>query len=104
MILLIKDVYGKNKKESAFSKCRNAQEEEAVKKVTKKNLLAWGLLQMQEGKFVPTNGYMLLMNNSMPDRYMKHIRLYSGISEWVQSLAVYYAEISMNFRLTVFVS
>lgn len=54
----------------AFRKCRNAQEEESVKKVTKKNLLAWGLLQMQEGKFVPTNGYMLLTNNSMPERYM----------------------------------
>ncbi len=34
----------------ALSKCRNAQEEESVKKVTKKNLLAWGLLQIQEGK------------------------------------------------------
>ncbi|MBQ5852178.1 MAG: putative DNA binding domain-containing protein [Lachnospiraceae bacterium] len=51
----------------ALSKCRNAQEEESVKKVTKKNLLTWGLLQMQEGKVVPTNGYMLLTNNTMPE-------------------------------------
>lgn len=51
----------------ALSKCRNVQEEESVKKVTKKNLLAWGLLQMQEGKVVPTNGYMLLTNNTMPE-------------------------------------
>ena len=53
----------------ALSKCRNAQEEESVKKVIKKkkNLLTWGLLQMQEGKVVPTNGYMLLTNNTMPE-------------------------------------
>lgn len=51
----------------AISKCRNFQEEESVKKVTKKNLISWGLLQIQEGKIVPTNGYMFLTNNNMPE-------------------------------------
>ena len=51
----------------ACSNCGNAQEEKSVKKITKKNLLSWGLLQMQDGNVLPTNGYMLLTNNSMPE-------------------------------------
>lgn len=51
----------------ALNKCRSKQEEASVKKISKKNLLSWGLLQIQEGKDVPTNGYMLLANNNNPD-------------------------------------
>lgn len=51
----------------ALNKCRSKQEEESVKKISKKNLLSWGLLQIQEGKVMPTNGYMLLANNDNPD-------------------------------------
>ena len=51
----------------ALGQCRNKQEEAAVKKISKKNLLSWGLLQMQDGKVVPTNGYMLLAQNDNLD-------------------------------------
>ena len=53
--------------EYALSQCANKQEEKNVKRITKKNLLAWGLLQTQEGKVVPTNGYMLLTRNDKPE-------------------------------------
>ncbi len=51
----------------ALGQCRNKQEEASVKKISKKNLLSWGLLQMQDGKVVPTNGYMLLAQNDNLD-------------------------------------
>ena len=51
----------------ALEQCRNKQEEASVKKISKKNLLSWGLLQMQDGKVVPTNGYMLLAQNDNLD-------------------------------------
>ena len=51
----------------ALERCQNAQEKENVKRVTKKNLLAWGLLVLQDGKILPTNGYMLLTDNNIPE-------------------------------------
>ena len=53
--------------EYALSQCTNKQEEKTVKRITKKNLLAWGLLQVHEGKVVPINGFMLLTRNDMPE-------------------------------------
>lgn len=49
----------------ALSRCLTSEEKQNVKKVTKRQLLSWGLLQEQEGKIVPTNGYMLLTKNNL---------------------------------------
>lgn len=51
----------------ALSRCLTQEEKQDVKKVTKSQLLSWGLLQEQDGKIVPTNGYMLLAKNDMPE-------------------------------------
>ena len=40
----------------ALSRCLTLEEKQNVKKVTKNQLLSWGLLQEQDGKMVPTNG------------------------------------------------
>lgn len=49
----------------ALSRCLTPEEKQNVKKVTKNQLLSWGLLQEQDGKMVPTNGYMLLNQNDL---------------------------------------
>ena len=44
----------------ALSRCLTAEEKQSVKRITKIQLLSWGLLQEKEGKLYPTNGYLLL--------------------------------------------
>lgn len=44
----------------AISRCLTVEEKQSVKRVTKMQLLSWGLLQEKEGKVYPTNGYLLL--------------------------------------------
>ena len=44
----------------ALSRCLTTEEKQSVKRVTKNQLLSWGLLQEKEGKVYPTNGYLLL--------------------------------------------
>lgn len=51
----------------ALSRCLTPEEKQNVKKVTKNQLLSWGLLQEQDGKIVPTNGYMLLTQNDLQE-------------------------------------
>ena len=51
----------------ALSRCLTPEEKQNVKKVTKNQLLSWGLLQEQDGKMVPTNGYMLLNQNDLQE-------------------------------------
>ena len=50
-----------------ISRCLIPEEKQNVKKVTKNQLLSWGLLQEQDGKMVPTNGYMLLNQNDLQE-------------------------------------
>ena len=47
----------------ALNRCLTAEEKQSIKRVTKNQLLAWGLLQEKEGKTYPTNGYLLLSKN-----------------------------------------
>lgn len=51
----------------ALNRCLTAEEKQSVKKVTKMQLLAWGLLQEKEGKIYPTNGYLLLSPNHIQE-------------------------------------
>ena len=44
----------------ALDRCLTTEEKQSVKRVTKMQLLSWGLLQEKEGKIYPTNGYLLL--------------------------------------------
>ncbi len=46
--------------EYAVSRCLTTEEKQSVKRVSKRQLLSWGLLQEREGKICPTNGYLLL--------------------------------------------
>lgn len=50
----------------ALMKCQTNEERNAVKRVSQKNLISWGLLERQEDKIVPTNGFMLLTENILP--------------------------------------
>lgn len=50
----------------ALKRCHTEEEKQAVKKVSKKNLISWGFLEKQEEKLVPTNGFLLLSNNTLP--------------------------------------
>lgn len=47
----------------ALNRCLTTEEKQSIKRVTKNQLLAWGLLQEKEGKTYPTNGYLLLSQN-----------------------------------------
>lgn len=47
----------------ALNRCLTTEEKQSIKRVTKNQLLAWGLLQEKEGKTYPTNGYLLLSPN-----------------------------------------
>ena len=51
----------------ALSRCLTAEEKQHVKRITKMQLLAWGLLQEKEGKLYPTNGYLLLSPNRVQE-------------------------------------
>lgn len=51
----------------ALNRCLTAEEKQSIKRVTKNQLLAWGLLQEKEGKIYPTNGYMLLSQNHIQE-------------------------------------
>lgn len=50
----------------ALMRCQTDEERNAVKRVSQKNLIAWGLLEKQEDRIVPTNGFMLLTENMLP--------------------------------------
>lgn len=50
----------------ALMRCQTQEERNAVKRVSQKNLISWGLLEKQEDKIVPTNGFMLLTENVLP--------------------------------------
>lgn len=50
----------------ALKQCQTREEQKAVKQVSQKNLISWGLLEKQENKLVPTNGFLLLTNNPFP--------------------------------------
>lgn len=50
----------------ALKQCQTREERKAVKPVSQNNLISWGLLEKQGNKLVPTNGFMLLTNNSFP--------------------------------------
>lgn len=50
----------------ALMKCQTYEERNAVKHVSQKNLLSWGLLEKHEDKLIPTNGFMLLTENMLP--------------------------------------
>lgn len=50
----------------ALNQCQTREERKAVKPVSQKNLISWGLLEKQENKLLPTNGFMLLTKNSFP--------------------------------------
>lgn len=50
----------------ALKQCQTREEQKAVKQVSQKNLISWGLLEKQENKLVPTNGFLLLANNPFP--------------------------------------
>lgn len=52
-------------KETALKNCRNEDERAAVKDVTVNQLLAWGILQQVEGKYVPTNAFALLTGSDI---------------------------------------
>ena len=47
-------------------RCQTQEERNAVKQVSQKNLISWGLLEKSEGRIVPTNGFMLLTENMLP--------------------------------------
>lgn len=51
----------------ALSRCLTTEEKQSVKRVTKMQLLSWGLLQEKEGKLYPTNGYLLLSPNHIQE-------------------------------------
>lgn len=53
--------------QNALSRCLTTEEKQSVKRVTKNQLLAWGLLQEKEGKIYPTNGYLMLSPNHTQD-------------------------------------
>lgn len=46
--------------EYAVSRCLTTEEKQSVKRVSKRQLLSWGLLLEREGKICPTNGFLLL--------------------------------------------
>ena len=48
----------------ALSRCLTTEEKQSMKRVTKRQLQSWGLLQEKDGKIYPTNGFLLLS----PDR------------------------------------
>lgn len=50
----------------ALMRCQTNEERNAVKRISQKNLISWGLLEKQEDKIVPTNGFMLLTENTLP--------------------------------------
>lgn len=50
----------------ALMRCQTQEERNAVRRVSQKNLISWGLLEKQEDKIVPTNGFMLLTENVLP--------------------------------------
>lgn len=45
---------------------KTKDEKDKVKEVTEQNLINWGLLKNIEGTLVPSNGFILLTNNSFP--------------------------------------
>ena len=51
----------------ALSRCLTAEEKQSVKRISKMQLLSWGLLQEKEGKLYPTNGYLLLSPNRIQE-------------------------------------
>lgn len=53
--------------EYALSRCLTTEEKQSVKRVTRMQLLSWGLLQEKEGKIYPTNGYLLLSPNRIQE-------------------------------------
>lgn len=52
--------------EYALRKCHTDEEKNTVKRISQKNLISWGLLEKQEDRIVPTNGFMLLTENRLP--------------------------------------
>ena len=58
------DALCKTMYEYALKQCSNETEKVEVQRVEEKNLIAWGLLVQREGKLFPTNGFMLLTNNT----------------------------------------
>lgn len=51
----------------ALNRCLTIEEKQGVKRVTKMQLLSWGLLQEREGRIYPTNGYLLLSPKSVQE-------------------------------------
>lgn len=52
-------------KETALKNCKNDDERAAVKDVTVKQLLSWGILQESDGRYAPTNAFALLTGNDI---------------------------------------
>lgn len=66
----------------ALKRCQTEEERNAVKPVSQKNLLSWGLLEKHEGKIVPTNGFMLLTDNKL-DAAIIQCAVFKGTSRSV---------------------
>ena len=52
-------------KKMALKNCHDESERAAIKDVTVKQLLMWGILQEIDGKYVPTNAFALLSGNDI---------------------------------------
>lgn len=55
----------KSMKETALKHCKNDEEKAAVKDVTVRQLISWGIVQERDGKYIPTNAFALLTGNDV---------------------------------------
>lgn len=52
-------------KKTALKHCKNDEEKAAVKDVTVRQLISWGIVQERDGKYIPTNAFALLTGNDV---------------------------------------